>query len=70
MFKIYLITAVSLLAFSNAYLEVYLPECARKLIPDGMNYTLSNFGYIPYGESSIGQVFLPKGENNSNLCTI
>ncbi len=49
---------------ANAYMEVYIPDCARKIIPDGLNYTLSNFGYIPYGESSIGQLFLPN-QNNS-----
>ena len=69
MFKIYLIFTLSMFALTNAYMEVYIPECARKIIPDGINYTLSNFGYIPYGESSIGQIFLPK-ENNSQLCTI
>ena len=64
MFKVYFILALLAFTMANAYMEVYIPDCARKIIPDGLNYTLSNFGYIPYGESSIGQLFLPN-QNNS-----
>ena len=69
MFKFYLIVTLCMFALTNAYMEIYIPECARKIIPDGVNYTLANFGYIPYGETAIGQLFLPK-KNNSELCSI
>lgn len=59
MLKIYLLSLLSFFFLSNAFLEVYIPECARRIIPSNINYTLSNFGYIPYGESSVGQLFVP-----------
>ncbi len=70
MIKIYLLLAVSLFTLSNCFLEVYIPECARIIIPSNINYTLSNFGYIPYGETIVGQLFVPKGENNTDLCQL
>ena len=69
MFQVYFILALCTFTLTNAYMEVYIPDCARKIIPDGLNYTLSNFGYIPYGESSIGQLFLTS-QNNTELCSI
>lgn len=70
MIKIYLLIFVALFTISQSFLEVYIPECAHKIIPNNINYTLANFGYIPYGESFVGQVFLPSDQNNADLCTI
>ncbi len=60
MSKISLLLIASILIISNCYLEVYIPECARRIIPYNLNYTLANFGYIPYGESFVGQLFVPQ----------
>ena len=65
MLKISLILALVLFLPSYSYLDVYIPECGRLIIPKNINYTLSNFGYIPYGESFVGQIFKPKVDNNT-----
>jgi hypothetical protein len=46
---------------SLSYLTVYGPECAVAKLQN-IPYTLSNFGEIPYGQTLMGQVKLPKDE--------
>ena len=65
MFKQFLIAVILYLA--GATLQVYSPECKRLGIPGQIEYTLSNFGEIPYGQTVIGQIRIPK---NPELCDI
>jgi hypothetical protein len=45
-----------------SYLKVYGPECAERRAPDNIEYKLSNFGEIPYGETIIGKLRLSTDE--------
>lgn len=53
---IILLSLISIIACS---LQIYSPECSVKKKPEMIEYTLSNFGEIPYGEEFIGQIRLP-----------
>lgn len=64
MFKTIVILALVWMA--AAVLQVYSPACSVDKIPNSIEYTLSNFGEIPYGETIIGQIYLPK---NPELCS-
>jgi hypothetical protein len=59
-----------IVTLSVAYLDVYIPECARLAIPGEIEESLANFGFIPYGQTLVGKLFVPQGENNAELCTI
>ena len=48
-------------------LQVYSPECAVSRFFKPIEYTLSNFGVIPYGEVLLGRIRVPKEEH---LCTM
>lgn len=65
MFKYVGLLALTIL--SSATLQVYSPECAVKRFKNTIEYTLSNFGEIPYGEVIMGQIRVPKAEE---LCSI
>lgn len=43
-------------------LVVYLPSCAVSKFNGPILYTQSNFGYVPYGETLIGSVYVPVKE--------
>lgn len=61
------VTLFALVLLASASLQVYSPECAVSRFPKLIEYTLSNFGYIPYGEILIGQIKVP---NKELLCDI
>lgn len=65
MFKV--IFVACLVYFVSAVLQVYSPGCSATRLPGNIEYTLSNFGEIPYGETIIGQIILPK---DPELCKI
>lgn len=45
----------ALLITLHANFSVYMPQCAVSEFKDQyINYTLANFGHIPYGSSLIG----------------
>lgn len=41
-------------------LNVYMPICAAEKIQESLNYTLANFGHIPYGKTVIGELIIPQ----------
>lgn len=53
------ITILSIISIVTGSLQIYSPECSVKKKPEMIEYTLSNFGEIPYGEEFIGQIRLP-----------
>lgn len=61
------IALLSLIILASASLQVYSPECAVKRFSKLIEYTLSNFGEIPYGQVIIGQIRVP---NKELLCSI
>ena len=63
MFK--LITYLVLVVLATATLEIYGPPCAKKGFSNSVEYTLSNFGEIPYGQTIIGKIIIP---NDTELC--
>lgn len=46
-------------------LQVYMPKCASDQLTNSINYTLANFGHIPYGRTIIGELIIP---NNTEFC--
>lgn len=52
---------------SEGTVKVYLPGCAVKKFDKEILYTLSNFGYLPYGETIIGKVEEPE---DKELCSV
>jgi hypothetical protein len=42
-----------------SFLQVYAPSCALSRIPYNIEYTLSNFGEILYGQTILGQIRIP-----------
>lgn len=58
---------LALVILTTGSLQVYSPECAVKRFSKLIEYTLSNFGEIPYGEVIIGQIKVP---NKELLCSI
>lgn len=61
-----IIPALMLIWGTLAVLQVYSPACWADKLPSSIEYTLSNFGEIPYGETLIGQISLP---NDPELCS-
>lgn len=58
---------LALISTCLSSLQVYSPECAVSRFPKLIDYTLSNFGDIPYGEILLGRIRVPKEEH---LCTM
>ena len=44
------IALLTLISIITCSLQIYSPECSVKKKPEMIEYTLSNFGQIPYGE--------------------
>jgi len=65
MFKLFV--SICLLVGVLATLQVYSPTCAASRFDKPIEYTLSNFGDIPYGQTLIGQIYLP---SKIKLCTL
>ena len=61
------IVSLLLVVLSWSVLEVYGPKCAKDRFGSSIQYTLSNFGEIPYGQSIVAQMQLP---NSPTLCSI
>lgn len=53
------VSLLTLIILATSSLQVYSPECAVKRFSKLIEYTLSNFGDIPYGEVIIGQIKVP-----------
>ena len=45
-----ILTLLTLIGIITCSLQIYSPECSVKKKPEMIEYTLSNFGQIPYGE--------------------
>jgi len=54
-----------LISLTFSLLQVYGPSCAVLRIPNKIEYTLSNFGEILYGQTILGQIKVP---NDPFLC--
>ncbi len=61
------LVTVAIINLSVCYLKVYGPDCAVQRSPKDIEYKLSNFGQIPYGQTIIGKLRLP---HNPELCTL
>lgn len=51
--------AFSLISLAHSTLSVYMNACAKTEITKDINYTLANFGHIPYGRTIIGELIIP-----------
>ena len=47
-----------LITLAITKLNVISPEVLKKKFPQGINYTIANFGFTPYGQSIIGEVLV------------
>lgn len=65
MFKFFLGSLLTCLTLS--FLQIYGPSCAVSRIPNNIEYTLSNFGEILYGQTILGQIRVP---NDPFLCKL
>ena len=54
-----------LISVALGSLQVYMPKCASDELTNSINYTLANFGHIPYGRTIIGELIIP---NNTEFC--
>jgi hypothetical protein len=45
-----ILTLLFIIGIVTATLQIYSPECSVKKKAEMIEYTLSNFGQIPYGE--------------------
>ena len=69
MIQVIMLSALALTALATYdQFQIYSPSCAVKRLPTPINYSLSNFGVIPYGETFFGQIHIPK--EDSQLCSI
>ena len=68
MFKYLILYAFVAVLVVQCTIQVYTPSCAaEKFSNKSIVYTLSNFGYIPYGQVILGQIILPA---NESLCSV
>jgi hypothetical protein len=49
-----IVVGFALLIAAQSNFQVYMPEAAVTEIPNPMNFTLANFGHIPYGRTIVG----------------
>jgi hypothetical protein len=47
-----------LLALAAGEFRVVSPSELAKLLPDGVGYSVANFGHIPYGRKMVGSLIL------------
>lgn len=66
MFKQVIVLAMIGIIAIEGTMKVNLPKCAADRLPNVIPYTLSNFGVIPYGQTILGQIYIPK---NDVLCS-
>lgn len=50
---------LTLVVLATSKLEVYMPVCASSKISKPIQYTLANFGHILYGQTIIGELYVP-----------
>jgi hypothetical protein len=50
---------LTLVVLATSRLEVYMPVCASSKISKPIQYTLANFGHILYGQTIIGELYVP-----------
>ena len=67
MIRLNYLCLASLIIGAISTIQVYSPVCATQMLQKPIDYTLSNFGVIPYGEVIIGKIQLPK---NEELCSL
>jgi hypothetical protein len=52
------VLAISLLTVALATLEVYSPSAVREQFNGTINYTVGNFGHIPFGKTLVGPLYV------------
>lgn len=56
------VIALLLITVGYSALQVYMPMYAVNEVAGLVNYTLANFGHIPYGRTIIGQIIIPQDQ--------
>jgi len=52
------VLAVSFLSVVLGTLEVYSPATVRDQLNSTLNYTVANFGHIPFGKTLVGPLYV------------